>query len=142
MTAFLYDNFTKHCMAAEIKPITDTFRVILLTSGYTFDSTHDVLADLGANELATGNGYTTGGLILTGQTLTVNVDDTILDFEDATWTGIGGDIGPVTGAAIFSDTSAGDMLACYIDFGAPKTCAVDSTFLIAFATGGLVDYNK
>ena len=142
MAAYLYDQYTKLCMTGVINPATDTFRIILLTSGYTFDPAHTQLSDLGANELATGNGYTVGGLILAGQTLTVSGDDTTLDFDDATWTGTGGDIGPVTGAAIFSDTSTNDMLACYIDFGGSKTCAVDSTFLIAFGDGGLVNYNK
>lgn len=46
---------------------TDSFRLILLGSGYTWSYSHNRRDDLGANEIAAGNGYTTGGkaIILT-----------------------------------------------------------------------------
>ena len=49
---------------------TDTIKVALLTSAYTPSTAHAILADVSANEVANGNGYTTGGVTLTSCTYT------------------------------------------------------------------------
>lgn len=66
---------------------TNTIKVALITSGYTFNSTH-TLFDNGSNdatnpsynELAGGNGYTAGGA-----TLTASKANTMLDANDVSW---------------------------------------------------------
>ena len=50
---------------------TDTIKVALVTSSYTFDAAHDEWADVSANEVAAGAGYTTGGIALSGKTVTL-----------------------------------------------------------------------
>jgi ABC-type lipopolysaccharide export system ATPase subunit len=46
-------------------------KLALLTKDYTPNlDTHDVWADVSANEVATGNGYTTGGAAVTGLSVT------------------------------------------------------------------------
>lgn len=51
------------------------FKLALVTSAYTPDNTdagHEVWADVSANEIAAGNGYTAGGVALTGVALSLS----------------------------------------------------------------------
>ena len=47
-----------------------------------------VWADASANEVAAGNGYTTGGVELTTKTLTRTVKTVVFDADDAEWTAL------------------------------------------------------
>lgn len=72
---------------------TANFRVALLTSAYTpAAATDEVYADVSANEIAAGNGYTAGGGTLTGVALTQAAG--IVKFTSAAfvWTAAGGSI--------------------------------------------------
>jgi hypothetical protein len=59
---------------------TDTFKVALVTSAYTFSAAHTQWEDVSTHEVATGTGYTTGGV-----TMTNTLDNTKLDASDVTW---------------------------------------------------------
>lgn len=61
----------------------NTIKLALVTSSYTFSAAHTLWADASANEVATGNGYTTGGA-----TMTCTASDTGLDSVDVTWTSL------------------------------------------------------
>lgn len=104
---------------------TDTFKVALVTSSYTFSAAHTVWADASANEVATGDGYTTGGA-----TLTTSLDNTKLDALDVTWTALtktfrgaiiykvgtaNALVNPLVGYILFDDTPA-DTVVSGIDF--------------------------
>jgi hypothetical protein len=57
-------------LGEEINFLTDAVRAKLYTSSYTLDRlTHDYEDDLGANEVANGDGYTTNGELLTTKTV-------------------------------------------------------------------------
>lgn len=75
---------------------TSNFKLALVTSSYTpsdGDSGHEVWADASANEIANGNGYTTGGIALTGVTLALNGSGGVrFTSSAATWTATGGSI--------------------------------------------------
>lgn len=106
----------------------DTFKIILMASGFTFNKdTHHAYADVSANELANGNGYTTGGVTLSGVAVTEDDTDdrTEVTWDNAQWTASGGPIGPTPGAIIIDDTvtSPADPIVGYIDFGGEKTQA-------------------
>lgn len=108
----------------------DVFKIILMTSGFTFSIDDDALyADVSADELANGNGYTTGGNTLAG--VSVTEDDSNdrcgVTWSNTSWTAAGGSIGPTPGAIIYDDTLAGDPLVQYIDFGAEYTQADGGT---------------
>jgi hypothetical protein len=62
MIAHVFPQFLQKMAANAVKPTTDTYRVVLLTT-YTFSNAHTTLADvLGAGtEVATGGGYVSGG---------------------------------------------------------------------------------
>lgn len=118
----------------------DTFKIELYNSTHAFNATHDRRADVSANALATGNGYTNPGQDLTSVTW-VNSSGTItFDAADNTWTASGGSIGPADDAVIYSDTStvpAADLLAYSIDFGGSETAGDGTDFKITFNASGI-----
>jgi hypothetical protein len=65
----LYNTFKEYLGDGTFDMNTNSFVVQLHTSTYTPALTHSVLADL-TNEVANGNGYTTGGFALTTPTFT------------------------------------------------------------------------
>lgn len=72
-----------------------TVKIALVTSSYTPDATstgHDEWADVSANEIANGNGYTTGGATLANDTATAISGGFKYDSDDPAWTASGGNI--------------------------------------------------
>lgn len=70
----------------------NSFKWTLHTSAYTpGQATNEVYADL-TNELATGNGYTAGGLALGNDALTLTAGVVKFTGDPATWTATGGSI--------------------------------------------------
>lgn len=66
-----------------------TCKLALATDSYTPNrDTHDFWDDVSANELANGNGYTTGGVTLTNVAWSYDSasDQVRLDFDDVAWT--------------------------------------------------------
>lgn len=103
----------------------DTFNIILMGTGFTFDKdTHHVYSDVSGSELSTANGYTAGGNTLAGVSVTEDDtnDRTNITWSNSAWTASGGNIGPSPGAIIYDDTYA-DTIVTYIDFGAEYTQA-------------------
>lgn len=70
----------------------NTFKITLHTSGWTPNvATNEVFADV-TNELSTANGYTAGGITLTGAALTQTSGVTKFTSAAAVWTASGGSI--------------------------------------------------
>lgn len=68
-----YDNFLLDLGEAKIDLATDTFEVVLLTANYTpAVATDATWGNISANEVATGGGYTQGGVTLPSETLTLS----------------------------------------------------------------------
>lgn len=68
---------------------TVTLKLALVTSAYTPNrDTHDFRDDFTANEVATGNGYTTGGATVTGAVWSLDTasQQVRLDVADVSWT--------------------------------------------------------
>ena len=85
----------------------DTFKMILMAPGFVFDKdTHNSYADVIAYEVASGNGYTTGGATLTGVNCTVdNTSDLArTTWSNVTWTASAGSIS-ASGAIIYDDST-------------------------------------
>jgi len=124
-------NKARYCLSVgAIDFSSDTFKAILMDSGFTFDpDAHDAYADVSADELTNGNGYTTGGETLTGVAITesdVN-DRAEITWDNITWTAASGTIGPTPGAIIYDDTVTVSGLVPakpvigYIDFGGEQS---------------------
>lgn len=83
-TITAYDHLWKLLLTGAVDLDTDTIKVALVTSSYTPNTAHDEWADVSANEVATGNGYTTGGATLANPTAT----NTTMDYDDVLWTSL------------------------------------------------------
>ncbi len=102
---------------------TDSFKIILMNSAFTFDrDAHATLADVTASQLATLNGYTQDNKELDNQAWAE--DDTndkgLFTCDDVTWTATADDdangIGPTGSYIIYDDTTADDTVICCVDF--------------------------
>ena len=86
-TMDVYYDFWRLLAAGAIDLLNDTFKLALVTSSYTLDLDGDeVWADVSANEVASGDGYTTGGAALASKTVTRSTYLTTWDAADVTWT--------------------------------------------------------
>jgi hypothetical protein len=104
-----------------------TFKMALFTSASNADTlTLDELGDL-TNEVANGDGYTTGGVTLSGITWTNSSGTIKFDCNDAEWIASGSGI-TARFAVIYDDTAANDPLIC--------VCLLDATPANVTATAG------
>ena len=109
----------------------DVFKVILMNTTFTFNKdTHATLADVTADQLATGNGYTQNDKTLAG--VSVTEDDTndkaAITWNDVTWTATADNIGPTGAYIVYDDTTADDTVVFCVDFGTDYT--IPNTFSI------------
>jgi hypothetical protein len=131
MTTGVSLRFRKVLAVGDADLESDTIKAILMATGYTFNpDTHTKYADVSASELATGNGYTTGGQSLTGVALTESTTNDRLEvtWDTVSWTATSGSIGPTPGMILVDDTitTAGGAATAkpilgYIDFGTGLT---------------------
>lgn len=69
------------------------YRAVLITSAFTpNNATNELYATISGNELATGNGYTAGGVALTGVTLTNTAGVITFTSSPFVWTASGSGI--------------------------------------------------
>lgn len=96
-TITLYNSFKKYILDGTIDLDTDTIKVALVTSDYTPDAAHDVLADVMASPdpeveaiASPSNGYTDGGEALTGQAVTHTDSPSVATFDadDLVWSAL------------------------------------------------------
>ena len=128
----VYDSFVPKLSTA----LTDTFKLALFTSTYTPASTDDSYTSL-TGEVANGNGYTTGGVALTGVGLTDSAGTTTFVSDTATITASGGSI-VGRRAIIYNSTDAGKQLvACCLLDGSDADVTVPDTYplTVLFASG-------
>lgn len=106
----------------------DSFKIALYTS--SADLSAITSAYTTSNEVANGNGYTTGGAALTNVTPTSSGTTAFTDFDDVTFSS-----STITarGALIYNDTEAGDPAVVVLDFGSDKS-STSGDFTIQFPT--------
>jgi hypothetical protein len=123
---------------------TATLKVRLVTSGYTFSSAHTAwdngannATDPSYNEVADGDGYTTGGITLTSP----SADNDSIDFADVTWTTL---TKTFRGAILVAIGTIGGVVDPVLGYLLPNDAPADVTataenYTIAWhATNGLV----
>jgi len=94
----------------------DTYKIALYTSAATLDKT--ITAYTATNEVANGNGYTTGGQALSGFTVALDSDTAYIDWtSDPSWAAASF---TARGAMIYNATRSNKTVAIF-DFGADKT---------------------
>jgi hypothetical protein len=113
----------------------DTLKVALTNTAPTA-ATDDELADI--TQVANGNGYTTGGTAVASNAYSQTSGTGKLTGNDVVFTA-SGSMGPFRYAALYSDTSTGDKLIGYWDYGSSITLASGETFTVDFdATNGIL----
>lgn len=129
-TPVKYDSGILH-IATDINVDTDTFK-IALTNTTPNHGTHESLSDI--NEIASGNGYVSGGVSLD---LTASQASGVLSLNpdgDKVFTASGGDFAPFRYAVIYSDTPASKPLLCSVDYGESITVKDGETLTIDLPT--------
>lgn len=87
--------------SASISIASQPMKVVLLSSSYTFSSSHTVYADISGSEIANGNGYTTGGASLASVAWTQAGAVTNFTAANVTWTASGTGIPAFRYAALY-----------------------------------------
>jgi len=110
----------------------DTLKCALLDDSHSFSANGAVWGDVSANELANGNGYTTGGATLANQSVT-EAATTKFDADDTAWTG---STFSAYHAVIYDVTNTSSLI-CSIDFSGEQS-VVSGTFTIEWSANGII----
>ena len=103
----------------------DTLKIALYTSSATLNAT--TTAYTTTNEVANGNGYTTGGVALANASVIINSTSGCFDSDNPEWTSA---TFTARGALIYNDTES-DLAIAVLDFGGDFAVA-GGTFRIVF----------
>lgn len=104
---------------------TDTIKIALFTSAASLDASTTAYST--SNEVANGNGYTTGGNTLTGAVISSSGTTAFVDFSDSTWSSASF---TARGALIYNSSKANRAIAV-LDFGSDKT-STNGNFVVQF----------
>lgn len=121
---------------------TDSFKVALSNTAPTAD-TFDEFADI--TEIAAGSGYTAAGQVLDSVTLAETGAGTGIwqwSFADETFTASGGTIGPFRYVIVYSDTSVGDKLVGYLDYGTSISITSGNSFTVDVGASGVIRFQE
>jgi len=123
-------SFKEDLLDKEMDMDADTIKIALYTSSATLNAT--TTAYTTSNEVASGGGYTTGGVALANSTVGVSGTTAYVDFDDPEWTSASF---TARGALIYNDTTTGDKSIAVLDFGGDFTVS-SGTFRIVFPAAG------
>ena len=130
ITQAMVTSFKKAILDGEMDFSSDTsatYKIALFTSSATLGASTTAYST--TNEVANGNGYTTGGETLTVVAPTTSGTTAFIDFANVTWTSA-----TITarGALIYK-SGGGNPAVAVLDFGADKT-STNGDFEIQFPT--------
>ncbi|MHB8124639.1 MAG: hypothetical protein ACYDEJ_03180 [Desulfitobacteriaceae bacterium] len=137
VTAKMYGNALLKALNKEVDWDADTIKVMLCTNLYTPNQDTHIYVSSVTNEVASGNGYTTGGATLANKAITYTgaTNVIMLNADDVVWAN-----STITAryAVIYDDTgTAGtSVLLGYVDFGADQASS-NGNFTITWDAGGL-----
>lgn len=138
-TFTFFDEFKKFLGDGTIDLDTHTFKAVL-SNVAPVAGTNTLLADI--TQIAATNGYTTGGVALTGVTWLESGAGTgiwIWSSADFSWTASGGSMPVFQYVSIYDDTAAGDPLVGFLNYGAALTVTNGNTFLVDVGASGIFD---
>ena len=116
----------------------DQFKVALMDSNHSFVSTDTDFSQVSTNEITAGNGYSSGGKLLSNTSWTESSGVVTFDADDVVWTASGGSIGPASHAVIYDDTATDDKLVASITFDSAETAGDGTDFKLAFNSSGIL----
>ena len=118
--------FKKDVLLGDHHLDSDNIYVALYTSSATLNATTD--GYITANEVANGNGYTTGGVALASKAVTENSTSGVFDADDPQWTSA---TFTARGALIYLANGGTNPAVAVLDFGSDKTSTAGD-FTIVF----------
>jgi len=139
VTSKVSEEFTKECLTAEHDLVSDTIKCALL--GATFTTYDPAIhkeygtAGISSTEVASGNGYTTGGVTLANIAVTIASNKSHVACDNAAWTAAVGAIADAKAAVIYNGTHASKTIICCIEFGATYSTPVGTSLEIDFSNG-------
>jgi hypothetical protein len=136
MATFTKFNSFVEALAEKVHNLgSDTLKVVLTNSAPSASNT--VLADI--TQIASGNGYTTGGATATISSSAQTAGTYKLVLADVTFTASPGSIGPFRYVVLYNDTATNDELIAYWDYGTNLTITSGNSFLVDFdASAGVL----
>jgi hypothetical protein len=137
VTAVMYGGFLQSLANKQINFNSDTFKVVLLGSGYTPSDSHRYYSDISANEV-TGTGYTAGGLALSAPTVSY-ASDTLTVGASAVIQWTSSTISNAWYAAVVDVTpgsASTNPLVSYVAFGQAES-DTGGTFQITWGANGI-----
>lgn len=139
MASVIYNNFKQRLMTGEVDFDSDQIYVMLLSSSYAADvDTHINVNDISAYEVS-GTGYVTGGTMLTGVTVMINLttDKAILDANDITWAD---STITVRYCSLYKQSGVANTswLIATFDFGSNKSSS-SGDFTVQWNAAGIID---
>ena len=135
-----YNRHMEFALEAAMDHDGDTFKAELYNSTHTYTAANDDRADISANALASGNGYTNPGQNLSAVTVTESTGTITWDAADVTWSATPGSIGPAADTVIYDDTMTtpvADALLFSIDHDGDQTAGAGTDFKITWNASGI-----
>ncbi len=119
VTKTISDRFLLERGKGTIDFFSDTFKAILMDTGFTFDKeNHGELLDVEGNEIGSGNGYTQQDITLTTDSAwAVSNNEASISWNDLHITADGGNIQTFKGVIIYDDSHTDNVILGYIDLG-------------------------
>lgn len=139
--AIVYGNFPKLLFdgTETLDWLTDTIKVSLHTSTYTPDRDADDYFNDATNQVANGNGYTTGGITIQNPTVTFDSasDETRLDHDDLAWASSSITARTAVWTKVKGGASSADPLIQYLPFGSDVTTSSGTFSVTIDSTGAM-----
>lgn len=138
-TAKFYGLFWKSLANKEIDVDSDTFKLALFTSSLSINQDTNQYFDASpytSNQVANGNGYTTGGATVSPLTVSYDSSTNKLSFDaaDASWTSA--TFTCRYGVLYDATPSSNKPLMMYVDFGADQSPS-NGTFSVTWDAAGI-----
>jgi hypothetical protein len=133
-----FNNFVHNLATKQLNLNTDTIKVMLTNTAPV--ATNSNYSDISGTELASGNGYTTGGTAVTGVGSTNSSGTETMAAAATTWTSVTGNMGPFRYIVYYDDTSTNKNLILWYDYGSSITLngVAGETFVDTPAGGALL----
>jgi hypothetical protein len=121
-----FNLFTDDLVKGNLNFSSDTFKVMLTNTAPV--ATNHQYSDISGNELANGNGYSTGGM---SSAITLgNSSGTETVTAAAVTLTASGSVGPFRYAVFYDTTPSTKTLICWFDYGSSITLANGETFSV------------
>jgi hypothetical protein len=139
VTVSIFDH-TAQRFASGANASSDTYKLALYTSA-TYLASATTLAGITKTEVASGNGYTTGGATLASVAVTtVTTNDAKFDANDVSWTvPAAGSLAAAYGI-LYNDTDANDPPVLFIDFDGTQTTTDGAIFQVIWNASGIFTF--